>query len=68
MMRSVPAFATFFRLLTALMIATVVAGCGLFPESKDETVGWSANKLYAEAKEAQSDGAWDKAAKYYEKL
>ncbi len=68
MMRSVPAFTPFFRLLTALLIATVVAGCGLFPESKDETIGWSANKLYSEAKEAQSDGAWDKAAKYYEKL
>ncbi|HEX5363906.1 MAG TPA: outer membrane protein assembly factor BamD [Gallionella sp.] len=68
MMRSVPAFTPFFRLLTALLIATVVAGCGLFPETKDETIGWSANKLYAEAKEAQSDGAWDKAAKYYEKL
>ena len=68
MMRSVPAFTPFFRLLTALMMATIVSGCGLFPESKDETAGWSANKLYAAAKEAQSDGAWDKAAKMYEKL
>ncbi len=67
-MRSVPAFTPFFRLLTALLIAALAAGCSLFPESKDETAGWSANKLYAAAKEAQSDGAWDKAAKYYEKL
>lgn len=67
-MRSVPAFTPFFRLLTALMIAIVATGCSLFSTSQDETAGWSANKLYAAAKEAQSDGAYDKAAKYYEKL
>jgi outer membrane protein assembly factor BamD len=32
------------------------------------TIGWSAGKLYSEAKEAQADGTWDKAAKYLEKL
>lgn len=68
MMRSVPAFTTFFRLLTALLIVVTATGCGLFGETKDETVGWSANKLYSEAKVAQGDGAWDKAAKMYEKL
>lgn len=67
-MRSLPAFLPFLRLMTALAIAAAVAGCSLFSGEKDETAGWSANKLYAEAKEAQSDGAWDKAAKYYEKL
>ena len=45
------------------------AGCGLLPGREvDETAGWSANKLYAEAKDAMSDGAYDKAIKYYEKL
>jgi outer membrane protein assembly factor BamD len=67
-MRSLPAFPSFFRLLAALGLAVLVAGCGLFPDSKDETIGWSANKLYAESKIAQEDGAWDKAAKYLEKL
>ena len=71
MMRSLPAFQPFsacFRLLLALFLAAMVSACGLLPESKDETIGWSASKLYAEAKEAQSDATWDKAAKYLEKL
>ncbi|HYO27768.1 MAG TPA: outer membrane protein assembly factor BamD [Azonexus sp.] len=68
MMRSVAAFSPVFRLLAALSIALLVTGCGLLTDSKDETAGWSANKIYDEARAAQSDGAWDKAAKYYEKL
>ncbi|KAF4516694.1 hypothetical protein B566_EDAN003444 [Ephemera danica] len=67
-MRSLAAFFPFFRLLAGISFAAFVAGCGLLPESTDETAGWSANKLYAESKTAQSDGAWDKAAKYLEKL
>lgn len=38
------------------------------PEEGDETLSWSANKLYSEAKGAMSDGAFDKAIKYFEKL
>lgn len=38
------------------------------PEEADETIGWSASKLYAEAKSAMADGAYDKAIKYFEKL
>jgi len=34
----------------------------------DETKGWSASKLYTEAKSELSDGNYDKAIKYYEKL
>ena len=45
-----------------------LAGCGIFGETKDETAGWSANKLYTEAKEAMNDGSYDKAIKFYEKL
>jgi outer membrane protein assembly factor BamD len=55
-------------LASLLAVLLLVAGCGLLPEDKDETLGWSANKLYAEAKEAMGDGAYDKAIKYYEKL
>ncbi|MBS1190227.1 MAG: outer rane assembly lipoprotein YfiO [Rhodocyclaceae bacterium] len=68
MMRSVAAFTPFFRLLAALIAAATLAGCGLLPEVKDETAGWSASKLYSEARDAQGDGAWDKAAKLLEKL
>lgn len=55
-------------LASLLAVLVLVAGCGLLPEDKDETIGWSANKLYAEAKEAMGEGAYDKAIKYYEKL
>ncbi len=46
----------------------LVAGCGLLPETKDETIGWSANKLYTEAKSALNDGAYTRAITYFEKL
>jgi outer membrane protein assembly factor BamD len=54
--------------IAALFLATLFAGCGLLPDQKDETAGWSANKLYTEAKEALNDGAYDKSIKYFEKL
>jgi outer membrane protein assembly factor BamD len=51
-----------------LSLVLLISGCGLLPENVDETAGWSANKLYSEAKEAMFDGAYDKAIKYFEKL
>jgi len=78
MMRSLAAFRAFrpfqglrtgfFRLFPALLLAAAVSACGSLEDKNDETAGWSANKLYTEAKDAQADGAWDKAAKYLEKL
>ena len=54
--------------LAALLLATLLAGCGLLPEVKDETAGWSANKLYAEARDAMNDGSYDRSIKLFEKL
>jgi outer membrane protein assembly factor BamD len=54
--------------LLAILALTLFAGCGLLPDQIDETAGWSANKLYAEAKTAMGEGAYDKAVKYFEKL
>lgn len=54
--------------LLAILAALLLSGCGLLPEQDDETVGWSANKLHAEARAAMGDGAYDKAIKYFEKL
>jgi outer membrane protein assembly factor BamD len=71
MMRSLPAFQSFpalFRVLMAVFVVAFIAGCGMMPEQVDETTGWSAGKLYGEAKDAQADGNWDKAAKMLEKL
>src|SRR5512147_2878959 len=52
----------------AAAASLLLAGCGLLPTEKDETVGWSAQKLYGEAKDAMSSRTWDRAIKYLEKL
>ncbi len=70
-MRSLPVFGPFpalVRVLMAMFVAVALGACGLLPEQIDETTGWSANKLYSEAKDAQADNNWDKAAKLLEKL
>ena len=54
--------------IAAIFFATLFTGCGLLPETKDETLGWSANKLYTEAKITMDERAYDKAIGYYEKL
>lgn len=51
-----------------IALSLLLSGCSLLPDQVDETAGWSANKLYAEAKDAMADGAFDKAVKYFEKL
>jgi len=67
-----PLFSRLFpRLLTplfALLLGLLVAGCGLLPEEADETAGWSANRLYSEAKNALNEGIYDKAIRYFERL
>ena len=51
-----------------LCLLLLQAGCGLLPEAKDETIDWSANKLYTEAKESLNGGAYEQAIKYFERL
>ena len=43
-----------------------LAGCA--GSSEDETVGWSAQRLYGEAKDAMASKDWPRAVKYLEKL
>lgn len=56
------------RATVSLALALTLAGCGLLPDQPDETAGWSASRIYSEAKAAQADGAYDKAIQYFEKL
>lgn len=49
-------------------LVLLLSACGLLPEVADETKGWSAAKLYAEAKDELGSGGYEKAIKYYEKL
>ena len=48
------------------LMAAGLTGCGSTP--KDETAGWNLEKLYAEAKQEAGNGAYDKAAKLFERL
>jgi len=55
-------------LLLAAAAALLLSGCGLLSSEKDETAGWSAQKLYGEAKSAMADKSYERAIKYLEKL
>jgi outer membrane protein assembly factor BamD len=54
--------------LVPLAFALLVSACGLLPDKTDETANWSANKLYAEARDELAAGGYEKAIQYYEKL
>ena len=56
------------RLSLAVILALCLGACGMLPEQIDETKGWSANKLYSEAKSNLNEGNYEKAIKLYEKL
>ena len=66
-MEFLPIKRSLLTLLAALLVAALGA-CGLLPSERDETTGWSAQKLYGEAKDAMADKSWDRAIKYLEKL
>ena len=50
-----------------LAAAFILSGCSTDPTA-DETVNWSAQRLYGEAKDAMGNRDWQKAIKYLEKL
>ena len=58
------------RMCGAALVAATLAlgGCGLLPEVADETAGWSAQRLYAEAKDQLNSGNYERAVKLYETL
>ena len=53
-------------LATIVMGPLLFSGCSSTP--KDETDGWSENKLYSEANDKLKAGDFDKCGKYFEKL
>jgi outer membrane protein assembly factor BamD len=54
-----------FSLIVVLALA-LAGGCASTED--DETAGWSAQRLYGEAKDAMSSKDWPRAVKYLEKL
>jgi len=54
------------RFASIVVLAAFLAACSSNPD--DETVGWSAQRLYGEAKDAMASQDWPRAIKYLEKL
>ncbi len=54
--------------IVALLFGWGLAACGLLPAVEDETRGWSAQKLYAEAKAEMNSRSFEKAIKYFQTL
>jgi outer membrane protein assembly factor BamD len=51
-----------------VLLAVGAGGCGLLPEAKDESAGWSAQRLYGEAKDEMTARNWEKAIQRLEQL
>jgi outer membrane protein assembly factor BamD len=55
------------RIVLPLLLALTLAGCSSF-QDKDETLGWSQQKLFTEASDEMRSGNYELAIKYYEIL
>ena len=67
-----PLFRKYLSVLTGLIsltlvLATLLGACSSTPP-KDETIGWSPNKLFAEAMDERNSRNYDKAVSHFEKL
>ena len=56
------------RYSVALLLGVLIAACGLLPTEEDETRGWSAQRLYREAKDELNSRNYETAIKYFQKL
>ena len=56
------------RVAIALLIVSGVMACSWLPEVKEETTGWSAEKLYSEAHGALVSGNYTRAVKLFDTL
>ena len=63
-----PQFFRLARLALVSIFAVTLAACGLFPEVKDETAGWSADRLYQTAHDAMVQGNYQRATKLFDQL
>src|SRR5215467_15280800 len=56
------------RFFIAFLFTSALASCGRFPEVKEETAGWSAEKLYQEAHTMLQTGNYTRAIQLYDTL
>lgn len=57
-----------FLKLALIVLALMLSACGSLGDKPDETKGWSADKLYAEASDELNSGNYNKAVQYFERL
>ena len=55
-------------IILAVLLGWSLASCAWLKDDHDETKGWSAAKLYSEAKSSLNDRNYEQAIKYYQKL
>ncbi len=68
-MRSVATILKTLALISIIAVSTLnLSGCSGMAEEKDETLKWSPQRLYSEARDFMSEGAYDQAIKLFEKL
>ena len=68
MKRNFPMSSFFRAALAVACTALMLAGCGLFPEVKEETAGWSADRLYKTAHDTMLEGNYIRATKLFDQL
>jgi outer membrane protein assembly factor BamD len=56
------------RNVVAIVFVLSATACGLLPEVKDDTAGWSAERLYQEAHDMLATGNYTRAVKLFETL
>jgi outer membrane protein assembly factor BamD len=56
------------RYSVALLVCVALAGCNLLPEVKDETAGWTAERIYKEAHDSMESGNYTRAIKLFDTL
>jgi outer membrane protein assembly factor BamD len=58
------------KLLVVVAMSALLglSGCGLLPDKTDETAKWSAEKLYAEAREEMSSANYEAAIRLFQRL
>ncbi len=56
------------KFVSVFLILVLTAGCSWLPKPKDETEGWSASRIYSEAKTDLNEGDYEQAIKYFEIL
>lgn len=54
--------------ISTIILTLSLAGCGIFGDKVEDSKNWTAEKLYAEAKDELASGSFERAVQLFEKL